>query len=151
MAYTFGEARAAIQKVQQQGLLGSVRACVVVTQDDSRTAWSRGNLYLIANDTLGNLPYLQDPNIIFNTRFSDRNYFSGQMDLVGLNVVEVGVNQYRGDFVLYSWGSVKISVDLTPAPQGKMLMGWGAPIGYLPHPALHCVSFGELIREVPIT
>jgi hypothetical protein len=140
VSYTFDEAMKILADAEQQGLGGSALSTFVVTQDDSRTAWGRGNLYRYANNRLGNLGHVSDPSFVFAWRFSDRQAFTGQMDLVGLDVTRVSATKYRGDVVLYAWGGAKYSVDLVPAQKGNMLIGYGPTIGYGPDAALHCIS-----------
>lgn len=105
MAYTFSEAQDVIKNAEQQGLGGYVGTSLVVTQHDSRTAWSRGRLFRYADDTLGNLFHIADVTFSFYTKFSDRNVFAGQADLVGANVVRVGAGPIprRSRVVLLGW------------------------------------------------
>jgi hypothetical protein len=145
MAYTFDEAQDLIKKAEERGEGRYVRASLVVTQHDSRTAWGLGSLYRYSDDMLGNLRHFSNPNDSFSMRFSDRNTFSGQADLVGSDIIRVTQNQYRAEFVLFNWGGVRLKVDLAPAPQGNMLIGWGNPIGYLDSQALYCLSFIEVV------
>ncbi len=158
MAYTFEEAQQAIQAAEKQhpGKVAYSRGTVVITQNDSRTAWGRGNLYPYAKNKLGNLGHVSDPNFIFLMRFSDRNLFAGNADLVGLDIVKVSAGNYRADFVLYSWGGVKYSVDLKPAGQAatKLMIGYGNTIGFLPAAAaaLYSVSIQDIVvtENVPL-
>jgi hypothetical protein len=149
VSLTVEEAIAAIAEAEREGLGGFALASFVVTQDDSRTAWGRGRLCRYADDRLGNSLHIQDPSVSFVWQFSDRARFFGQADLVGLDVFAVGVNKYRGDVALYSWGGAKYSVDLSPAQKGKMLIGYGSAIGFGPEAALHCISIQE-VRTGPI-
>jgi hypothetical protein len=149
MSLTFEEAMAAIAEAERKGLGGFALAAFVVTQDDSRTAWGRARLFRYADDRLGNSLHIQDPSVSFVWQFSDRARFSGQTDLVGLDVFAVGPDKYRGDVSLYTWGGAKYSVDLAPASKGRMLIGYGPTIGFGPEAALHCISIQE-VRTGPI-
>jgi hypothetical protein len=65
VSLTFEEALAAIAEAERQGLSGAAFATFVVTQDDSRTAWSRGRLDRYADDRLGNSLAASDPGTSF--------------------------------------------------------------------------------------
>jgi hypothetical protein len=140
--YTFDEAMASLTK---HGRSAFAPATVVITQDDSRTAWGRGRLYRYADDRLGNGAHVLDLKDSFSLMFSDRQWFFDQSftvfqpDRVGLDIVKVGANRFRGDFYLFNWNSA-YSVDLEPASQGKLLIGYGKTIGWGPQAALYCVS-----------
>jgi hypothetical protein len=161
MAYTFDEAFEGTRDEQHL-----VRATLVITQSDGRTAVSYmsqvgpGLLHPAPGGgrALSNMSQFPAYADAMSVRFNDRSAndgsqlgwipFTGSADRVGLTITDQGGNQYSAEFRLLSWGAISYSVQMSQPNQAKLLMGWGETIGFGEPQALYVISFNELVSWI---
>jgi hypothetical protein len=127
MALTFAEATAQLGPAAP-GVM-NVLSTLVITQNNSITAWGRGGLILTPAGSLGNLG---NDLHAFPMQFSDRgasNPFSGDTDRIELNLAKVSSSTFEATIVLKRWGDATYKVNLTRKGKSKMMTGWGNAIG----------------------
>src|SRR5437773_11561733 len=130
MALTFTEARN--QVIQGPGDSNLVVATLVITQDDSRTAWG-GEGELLLKAATGSLSNIGGTAKQFVMRFSDRgpSPFAGNSDQIELELAQLSSNLFEATILLKSWGAT-YKIRLSSQPRGikaKMLTGWGNAMG----------------------
>jgi hypothetical protein len=152
VAYTFSEAATELAANAPSHVL----ATLIFEQEDSRTAWGRGNLFLSAGRAKSLTNIGKDLGNAFKMQFSDRTTtsagspFSGETDDIEMSITMIG-NVLQARIVLKSWGDAEYLVSLKPTPpaSAKMLTGWGNEIGDDgTRQALYCISLNEVNTDV---